>query len=229
MTVRFGRDPRYANRGRTLEELIELANDQYRTQGVAVIHKVPTAWIPIRNSAGRITSAKVEKKASVDFLGNYRGRPIAFDAKHTGDLRIRWDRVEPHQAEFLTNWDMQPGSMAFVLVEFGDLSCSVIPWREWRRGLENWEHGAPGVAASVSRDDPIMVLGRVGQGQRFPVVLDYLWTVDRLWRVEQSATAAPGVRVLDEESEERYGNRARAIKQVELLEVSQVPGAAERR
>lgn len=182
MTVRFGKDPRYANRGRTFEELIELANDQYKTQEVAVIHKVPTAWLPIRNASGRIISAKVEKKASVDFLGNYRGRPIAFDAKHTDALRIRWDRVEPHQAEFLTSWDIQPGSIAFVLVEFGDLSCSVVPWREWRKGLENREQGVSGAAASVSRDDPIMALGRVGRGNRFGVVLDYLSKADQFWR-----------------------------------------------
>lgn len=187
MAVRFGKDPRYANRGRTFEELIELANDQYLAQGVAVVHKVPTAWIPIRNSAGRIISAKVEKKASVDFLGNYRGRPIAFDAKHTADLRIRWDRVEPHQAEFLANWDATRGTgegldLAFVLVEFGDLSCSIVPWHEWRKGLERWEQGVSRAAASVSRDDPIMALGRVDQGKRFPVVLDYLGRVDQFWR-----------------------------------------------
>ncbi|MDD4747962.1 MAG: Holliday junction resolvase RecU, partial [Salinivirgaceae bacterium] len=43
---------------------------------------------PIRDYTGKIVTAKVEHKAAVDFLGVYKGIPIAFDAKHTKDKRI---------------------------------------------------------------------------------------------------------------------------------------------
>ena len=82
-----------ANRGRPFEQLIEMANTQYRNKKIAVIHKVPTAWIPLRDGRGRIVSAKVEEKAAVDFLGTYCGQSLAFDAKHCSDERIRWDRL----------------------------------------------------------------------------------------------------------------------------------------
>ncbi|HHW14677.1 MAG TPA: recombinase, partial [Firmicutes bacterium] len=85
-----------ANRGRTLELMVEWQNASYRSQGLAVVHKVPTAWLPLRDGDGRIRSAKVERKAAVDFLGVYRGQAIAFDAKHCSADRVRWDRVEPH-------------------------------------------------------------------------------------------------------------------------------------
>jgi len=95
VAIRFSKDPRFANRGRDLEELIELSNQQYASRGLAVVHKVPTAWKPIRNSSGKVITAKVDKDefAGVDFLGCYQGRALAFDAKHTNDHRIRWDRV----------------------------------------------------------------------------------------------------------------------------------------
>jgi len=73
----------YANRGLALEEPIVRANEVYCSRKLAVVHKVPTAWIPIRGSNGKIISAKVEKKASVDFLGHVKLKektvPIAFD------------------------------------------------------------------------------------------------------------------------------------------------------
>lgn len=49
MAIKFAKDPRFANRGRDFEELIELSNRQYAHQGLAMVHKVPTAWKPIRS------------------------------------------------------------------------------------------------------------------------------------------------------------------------------------
>lgn len=165
----------YANRGRAFEELIELANRQYRSRGIATIHKVPTAWLPIRGHDGRIVTAKVEEKASPDFLGVYRGRGVAFDAKHTNTNRIRWDRVEDHQAEFLDQWETS-GGISFVLVEFGDLVCYVVPWCEWREELDRWRrHGGQASAA----EGELLASGRVESGRGIP--LDYLAVVDRLW------------------------------------------------
>lgn len=166
----------HANRGRALEELIELANRQYQGRGVATIHKVPTAWIPIRDGSGRIATAKVDRKASVDFLGVYRGRAIAFDAKHTDAARIRWDRVELHQAEFLDGWE-QAGGLAFILVQFGDDACHVIPWSEWREARDRWNRF--GAAASAAQPG-LVEGGRVGRSGR-GIALDYLAVVDRLW------------------------------------------------
>lgn len=164
----------YANRGRALEELIKVSNAIYRSKAIATIHKVPTAWLPIRGNDGRIVTAKVDEKASPDFLGVYRGRGVAFDAKHTQSNRIRWDRVEDHQAEFLDNWEVS-GGIAFVLVEFGDCVCYVVPWYEWREELDRWrQHGGQ---ASVAEGE-LLAGGRVDSGRGVP--LDYLAVVDKL-------------------------------------------------
>lgn len=165
----------HANRGRALEELLEYSNTQYRNRGFATVHKVPTAWLPIRDGSGRIVTAKVEEKASPDFLGVYRGRGIAFDAKHTNTHRIRWDRVEDHQEAFLDDWE-HSGGIAFVLVEFGDQSAYVVPWHEWRGMLGRWRRDLG--QASVAQDG-LAAIGRVDQGRGIP--LDYLAAVDKLW------------------------------------------------
>lgn len=124
----------YANRGQELEQLLKIQNDQYTRKGIALIHKVPTEWIPLRDcNNGKIVSAKVENQAAVDFLGVYQGIPIAFDAKHTKEKRISWSRLEPHQWEFLQKWE-KCGGIAFVLVGWDMKRFFVIPISEW--GLE---------------------------------------------------------------------------------------------
>lgn len=127
----------HANRGRNLEELIMYANDQYRKQKLAVIDKVPTEWLPTRGKSGKIVGAKVTKKSIVDFTGHAKGIPIAFDAKHTKEHNIRWDELQPHQAEFLSDWQLTGGT-SFILVSFNMQYFFAVPWQFWKAGLDNW-------------------------------------------------------------------------------------------
>lgn len=171
-----------ANQGRDLEDLITMANAQYRARKRAVIHKVPTEWVPERNhraeAGGRtFVGAHVKNKAAVDYMGAYRGRALAFDAKRTKDLstRMRWDRIEEHQAAFLEDWTAT-GSPAFILAGFALSLFLVIPWDYWRG-----EWARPGGPASFKGPDlaeaePEMVV-RSSSG----IILDYLAAVDRFF------------------------------------------------
>lgn len=140
----------HANRGRDLEELITYANARYRKQKTAVIDKVPTEWIPLRGKGGKIVGAKVTRKSIVDFTGHFQGTPIAFDAKHTQESFIRWDELQPHQAEFLSDWDLT-GGIAFVLVSFHMKYFFLCPWSFWKTGLDHWLD--TGTKPSVSMDE----------------------------------------------------------------------------
>lgn len=120
----------HANRGLDLEELIKYQNMSYTKRNIAVIHKVPTEWIPIRGSNGKIITAKVVNKAAVDFMGVYKGIPIAFDAKHTKEARLSWKRLLPHQYEFLSRWE-KCGGISFVLVGYDMKKYYVVPISEW--------------------------------------------------------------------------------------------------
>lgn len=107
----------HANRGMGFESLIEYANNQYEARGVAQIQKVSTPWKVIRK-AKQIVSAFPERKSTVDFIGVYKGKAVAFDAKST-QLKTRFPlaNVENHQLEFMQGWQRQAG-ITFFLIEF---------------------------------------------------------------------------------------------------------------
>lgn len=164
-----------ANRGRPLEELVVMANRQYRAKRLAVVHKVPTAWIPLRDGRGKVVSAKVEEKAAVDFLGTYRGHSLAFDAKHCSQDRIRWDRLEDHQAQFTEDWT-RDGGIGFILVGFKMERFFVVPWEFWKEKMFAWKYEKGAASISVKQMLPEWEVSLGGRA-----VLDYLTVVDNLW------------------------------------------------
>ena len=138
----FGRGPAghtynraQANKGKPFEDFLLFVHDAYQKQGDAVIHKVPTEFIPLRDAAGKIFNVKVERKSCVDYLGRYGPTPVAVEAKHTEDDRIRWDRVEPHQADYLDDFCKDPQAVGIVLVSFSLRQFFAVPWPAWKAGL----------------------------------------------------------------------------------------------
>ena len=133
------KDYRYANRGQTLEHFITFANHQYRQAGKAVVWKVPTEFIPLRNYRGEVTGCKVNQKSCVDYLGRVGTRPIALEAKETRQNSIRFDAVQDHQADFLDDFTKKNAGMGAVVVSFNLNTFYTIPWEFWRAGREAWK------------------------------------------------------------------------------------------
>lgn len=121
----------YANRGSALESFVRFANAMYARKGEAVIEKLPTEFIPLRNSYGQISGAKVENKSKVDFIGRYKAHPIAIEAKSTNVDNIRFDRLELHQAEYMNAFTAEAGTIGLVLVSFNLDKIYAIPWAFW--------------------------------------------------------------------------------------------------
>lgn len=193
----------YGNRGMTFESLIEYANKRYRAEGRAIIEKQHTLCKPLRNQHGTVYGAKYEIKATVDFMGRYGERPIAFEAKHcTNSPRIDLKRVEDHQCEFLEDWTQEPEAIGFVIVSFDFSDFYLIPWECWRVAKEAHEAEGKGRAmllahaeeaapqrngwiptgkASLRKEElpeewSIKAGGRDG--------FDYLQTVARIWGIK---------------------------------------------
>lgn len=107
----------YANRGMAFEHLINITNQQYFQKRRATIQKVATPWKVIRRGK-KIVNAFPEGKSTVDYIGVYNGRPIAFDAKSTRETtRFPLSNIEDHQFKFLKRWQ-DNGGISFILVEF---------------------------------------------------------------------------------------------------------------
>ena len=145
----YVKDETQAHRGMPLEDLINLTNDAYRRDHVALIQKVPTNFLPIRGDRGKVVSCKVVQKSGVDYLGQVGGTPLAFEAKNSASDSILFSRVEPHQAAFLDDWLASgKGSLAFVLVGFKLNRFFLVPWEFWKAARDAWdEHRKTGEKA----------------------------------------------------------------------------------
>lgn len=126
------KDRRYANRGAPFEEFLRFANERYAQKKIALVDKLPTEFIPIRNASGKVCNVKVEHKSKVDFIGRYKQHPIAIEAKHCSEDTIRFDRVESHQADYMDAFTAEPGTIGLVLVSFQLKRFFVIPWAFWQ-------------------------------------------------------------------------------------------------
>lgn len=126
------KDPRYGNRGMPFETFMEFACDTYKRKKIAVIDKQHTCFKPIRDYRGRVVNVKVEKKATVDFLGRFKNIPIAIEAKHTDSDVIEWNAVQEHQADYMDAFTEEPGTIGMVIVSFGLRRFFAIPWAVWK-------------------------------------------------------------------------------------------------
>lgn len=131
------KDRSRANRGQPLEEFIRFANDRYARKKVAIIEKLPTEFIPLWDHRNRkICGAKVEHKSKVDFIGRYKNIPIAIEAKNSNEDSIRFDRIEPHQADYMDAFTEEPGTIGLVVVSFNLKRFFVVPWAFWSVAYE---------------------------------------------------------------------------------------------
>lgn len=149
-------NPAQANKGKPFEDFLLFVHDTYQKQGVGVVHKVPTEFIPLRDASGKIFNVKVERKSCVDYLGRYGSIPVAVEAKHTEDDRIRWDRVEPHQADFLDDFCKDPQAVGIVLVSFSLRRFFAVPWPAWKAWREECK-------ATPARARPVPVTVKHGR------------------------------------------------------------------
>lgn len=159
----------YANRGMAFERLINITNQQYYLKGKATIQKVATPWKVIRRGK-KIISAFPETKSTVDYIGVYNSRAVAFDAKSTRvNTRFDLSLIDRHQYEFLKRWQ-QNGGIAFILIEFVKkhefFLLNIDQLTEW------WEKAESGGRKSIPYDwisnNCKRVISKNG------VVLDYL-------------------------------------------------------
>ncbi len=119
-------------RGSFLEELINLTNEKYRSQGLALIQKVPTPIKPINidQSTRHITLAYFEQKSTVDYIGVVQGIPVCFDAKECVEERFPLANIHEHQMQFMSEFERQDG-IAFLLIYFKCNDCFVyLPFQK---------------------------------------------------------------------------------------------------
>ena len=106
-------------RGSALEELINLTNEKYRENKLALIQKVPTPITPIQidQQSRHITLAYFDQKSTVDYIGAVQGIPVCFDAKECAYDTFALQNLHAHQVEFMEAFEQQ-GGIAFLLIHY---------------------------------------------------------------------------------------------------------------
>ncbi|TQR19741.1 Holliday junction resolvase RecU [Psychrobacillus vulpis] len=121
------KDYSFSNRGKTLEDEINDANEYYLTHGIAVIYKKP---IPIQvvkvdypsRSSAVIKEAYYRTASTTDFNGVYEGKYIDFEAKETENrTAFPLKNVHLHQVEHMRKVVKQHG-ICFLLVRFSAIN-----------------------------------------------------------------------------------------------------------
>lgn len=104
-------------RGSFLEEMVNMTNEKYRENGLALIQKVPTPITPITidKETRHITLAYFDQKSTVDYIGVVQGIPVCFDAKECAVDLFTLQKIHPHQVQFMRDFDRQNG------IAFSDL------------------------------------------------------------------------------------------------------------
>lgn len=132
-------------RGSFLEDLINLTNEKYRSQKLALIQKVPTPIKPIQidQETRHITLAYFEQKSTVDYIGVVQGVPVCFDAKECAEERFPLANIHEHQVAFMEQFEQQEG-VAFLLIYFKSRDCYMyLPFARLMEFWQRMQEGGP--------------------------------------------------------------------------------------
>lgn len=119
-------------RGSTLEDMINMTNEHYRQQKLALIQKIPTPITPVEidQSTRHITLAYFEKQSTVDYIGAVQGIPVCFDAKECAVKTFPIINIHEHQVKFMEDFEKQ-GGISFILLFFSSLNETYyIPFKD---------------------------------------------------------------------------------------------------
>ena len=139
-------------RGDAFEELINLANERYRTAGLALVQKIPTPIKPVEldQQRGNIKKAYFEKRSTVDYIGVVQGIPICFDAKECNKPTFPLQNIHEHQVKFMEDFESQDG-IAFMVIYFSDTDeYYYSPFKEIKK---YWTRAVNGGRKSIKREE----------------------------------------------------------------------------
>lgn len=139
-------------RGSFLEELVNMTNEKYQAQNLALVQKIPTPIKPINidQETGHITLAYFEQKSTVDYIGVVQGIPICFDAKECIEDRFPLSNVHEHQMKFMEQFERQDG-IAFLLIYFKNREKYM--YLRFQKLLEFWKRMEQGGRKSFTIDE----------------------------------------------------------------------------
>ena len=166
-----------ANRGMSLEEDINLSNEYYRDNEIALIHKRPTPINIVKvdySKGARITDAYFEKQSTTDYNGVYKCKYIDFEAKNTkSTTAFPLSNISEHQIIHLKNV-LKHGGIAFFIISFQMMN--EIYLLDASFVIEFYEHGSrKSIPYEVFKKEGVLIR------QDYTPRLHYIEAVDALY------------------------------------------------
>ncbi|WAA10590.1 Holliday junction resolvase RecU [Fervidibacillus albus] len=175
--------PDYGNRGMTFEEDINVSNQYYLTNGIAVIHKKPTPIQIVdvdypKRSAAKIKEAYFKTPSTTDYNGVYKGRYIDFEAKETkSETSFPLKNFHEHQVVHMKNI-LHCGGISFVLIRFS--VTDEVYFLEGDKFINFWERMKNGGRKSIQKGEIVQFGHRISIGIRPRI--DYIRVIESLYK-----------------------------------------------
>ncbi len=166
-----------ANRGMNLEEDINISNEYYRENDIALIYKRPTPINIVKvdyTHGAKITNAYFEEQSTTDYNGVYRGKYIDFEAKNTkSKTSFPLGNISEHQITHLKRVNLH-GGIAFFIIQFQTLDQVFL--LDAKYVIDCYEHGTrKSIPLKLIKENGLEI--RKGYNPR----LYYLEAVDKLY------------------------------------------------
>lgn len=120
-------DINYKNRGMNLEDDLNVTNEYYRNNDIAIIYKKPTPITIVKvdyksRQDAVIKEAYFKTPSTTDYNGVYKGKYIDFEAKETiNEQFFPLRNIHEHQIKHLKRI-MEHGGIAFLIIRFSKLN-----------------------------------------------------------------------------------------------------------
>lgn len=127
LALKYFNTKNFSNRGMDLENDINLSNEYYLTNNIAVIYKKPT---PIQvtkveypsRSKTIIKEGFYKSPSTTDYNGIYKGKYIDFEAKETKNkTSFPLSNIHKHQLEHIERI-LKHGGIGFIIIRFNLLN-----------------------------------------------------------------------------------------------------------
>jgi len=175
----FKEQPKYSNRGMSLEDDINHTNEYYLNNNMAVIYKKPTPITivdvnyPSRKDAV-ITKAYFKTPSTTDYNGIYKGKYIDFEAKETTSLTsFPLSNIHSHQIEHLKKV-YNHGGIAFLIIRFSKLDLTfLLTYEDLKAFLET--HNKKSIPLDFIKNTAYQIT------TKYSPRLDYLNIIDKIY------------------------------------------------
>lgn len=130
-------------RGMRLEKDINMTNQYYLSNDIAVIHKKPTPVQIVhvdypKRSAAKITEAYFKIPSTTDYNGIYKAKYLDFEAKECiSKTSFPLKSIHPHQIRHLAAV-LRHGAIAFLIIRFTTLDQTFLVPAE--NAIDFWDH-----------------------------------------------------------------------------------------